>query len=190
MNSKIMSLLALLALFAILGIASSFFLSAPGNSTEEELLHTCFDAIRKNDWESFERVAITHADLWKESEGIKQSPFMEKQSYLGGVLKPEQLARLKESFERAAEAGEGQIDFMDANFAGLGTMIAEFEITGFGENSFPGRRYSLRIESDGEEMDTQNLTPQFVIVPWKGKWRILDMDFMDEAEEESGESER
>jgi hypothetical protein len=147
------------------------------SSPEEELLDAAFIALKKKDWNAFSELTVTTADF--DIQTLKQSPLMERQSYAGGVLRPEERLRIKEQFEIAAGGGEGMIDFESAEFVSVGKAIDRGMVESIGGELIPFTSYSIKIEVDGETVDTRDLRPVFIVVKWQGRPRILALDVVD-----------
>jgi hypothetical protein len=159
-------------------IASSCIIREPDESPQM-LFKTSFKAIKKNDWSSFSKYVLTMADILQKQMGVKMSKFKQKQSYAGGVLKPEQMKSMKVLFEKAQRNGPRMIIFKESKFAGIGTLL-----DGHPDDKKRGALYSIRIKINGEEIDSKDMYPLFLIMPWEGSWRILDLIFPKESNEE------
>lgn len=139
----------------------------------EGVLREAFAALAEADWDRYERVSTTVAHLLQEETGTRQSnPFAERQSY-AHLLKTEQREAQKQIFLQAASRGPGLIDFRNARFAGAGSVLDQGTLSGL---STPYTTYSIRIELNGESLDTRALYPRFVLVPWKDGWRLLALE--------------
>jgi hypothetical protein len=150
------------------------------NGTEEQLLQSCFTAIQKNDWESYARMTITSADIMQKMLGINLSPSKTKPSYLSGILKPEEMKRHREDFDRAVLGGRGFIDFKRSKFLSPGSIVWQGDAAkALEEGGIPSRTYSLWIQTPEASLDSVNLYPLFTIVCWEGKWRLLALTYID-----------
>lgn len=99
-------------------------------------------------------------------------------TYAGSVLKPEEEQSQRLQFDRAAAGGEGQVDFQHSTFIGPGEIILESRMELLDENeSVPFKIYSLKVRTDGKEMDTRSLSPHFTVVPWEGEYRLMRLEF-------------
>jgi hypothetical protein len=164
----------------ILAAAAACLLSAckGGNDTEEQLLASCFHAIKKNDWKTYARLTLTPAEILEKVSGVRQrSAFKRRQGFAGGVLRPEQMKLHEQSFKRAVRGGPGQIDFARSELDGVGTLLGTQDPWRREGQSFPYRTYSLRIKTGGRTLDTKDLRPLFTVVAWEGKQRLIDLVF-------------
>ena len=152
-----------------------------GNSrkaTEAQLLRQCFDAIQSNDWESYAQLTVTTADILHKALDIKPDPLRTAQSYIGDVLKPEQMKRLEADFRRAVAGGPGLIDFKNATFLAVGRVIwIDDAGRGMGGARVPAKTYSLQIRLQGASLDSQDLYPLFTMVHWEGRWRLVSLEY-------------
>lgn len=163
----------LVLVWAVLLLASCSLFAPP--SPEEVLLAESFQALKEEDWESYRKKTITKADFVIKSLGL--GPMKARQSYAGSSQRPRERQEQKKQFYRAAQGGEGMIDFKKAEFAGVGTLVGSGSnelITG---DTYPYKIYSLKIEMAGETRDTKNLVPTFVIVPWGDTLRLIELLF-------------
>lgn len=148
------------------------------NDTDEQLLASCFGAIKANDWETYKRLALTPADILEQVSGSRpRSPLKGRQGYVGSVLRPEQMKVHEEAFQRAVRGGKGQIDFARSTFVGPGTLLGTQNPWRRMGASFPYRIYSLRVEAGGQAIDTKGLRPIFTVVTWEDKQRLIDLAF-------------
>lgn len=116
-------------------------------ATESALLKQCYNAIKQNDWKSFEPLIM--------------------------ALKPEQVALFKEEFARAVRGGEGQIDFQHTRWVGVGELLTTMQAF----ENYTGQIYSLKLTSDAGAFDTKALFPHFMIVRAGDGWRLLALVF-------------
>jgi hypothetical protein len=139
------------------------------------LIKEAFTAIKKNDWAAYSRLTVTAADFMLRENKI--GPFEEKQSYAGSVLKPEEIQSQRAQFESAVEGGDGLIDFRNAEFVALGSIVEKGDHPLLTGGSVPFVAYSVRINVDGKEFDSRELSPRFVVVKWGHKPRLLRLLF-------------
>jgi len=147
--------------------------SSSGGSQEEKVLRNAFKAIQNNDYATYRRTAITTADIMIKRMGL--SPLKAKQSYVGGVLKPEELKQQREEFRWAVEGGDGWIDFEDAEFRGAGTLLDSGSSELLQGGYYQYRIYTIEIEQDGELIDTEGMYPYFVLTPWGSGYKIIGL---------------
>jgi hypothetical protein len=148
------------------------------NDTDEQLLASCFAAIKANDWKAYSRLTLTPADILEQVSGSRpRSPFKGRQGYVGSVLRPEQMKVHEEAFRRAVRGGKGQIDFARSKVVGPGTLLGTQNPWQRMGASFPYRTYSLRVETGGRTVDTKELRPLFTVVTWEDKQRLIDLVF-------------
>ena len=148
------------------------------NDTDEQLLASCFRAVKEDDWKTFKRLALTSAEIWEAVSGARpRSAFKRRQGYAGGVLRPEQMKLHEQAFRRAVRGGPGQIDFARSDLVSPGTLLATHDPWRREGKSFPYRTYSLRIEKGGRTLDTKELRPHFTVVAWEGKQRLIGLGF-------------
>ncbi|GEM_PF-1345991 len=172
-SEKIGITLFTLAVFIFLAL--SIGCSSKRSAPEKSILKKAFSAIKKNDWEAYSKITITRADY--EIRKQKMSKFKAKQSYVGGVLKSEEREKQKAEFIAAVAGGEGLIDFKNAKFVGLGTLLGSGISEGLLNSEYSYRIYSLRIKTGGQVIDTVDLSPKFVLVLWGKEFRILELLF-------------
>ena len=148
-------------------------------SSEEGLLENVFNALKDEDWEAFQKLTITYADFLLRKQKI--NAFMEQQSYAGGVLKPEEMNKQRKQFEQTIRDKKNQIDFKNASFISLGSLINEssLELLVSDENIFT-KTYSLIIQINDQIIDSKNLFPTFTIVRWYEEYRLLNLNFSKE----------
>lgn len=171
-------LLYVITVFLVLLIGLGLWIgSPPKNSTPEELLETVFSAIRKDDWETYEKVSITYADIFQKMTHSQVSPFKQKMTYAGGVLKPEEMKRHRENFDRARRGAADQLDFSACRFVAEGTLIFEGTVWDEGDEPISASTYSIIVEMDGDEFDSKEFSPLFTLVPWNRRWRIYSLEF-------------
>ncbi len=187
MSSRVTTLFTLLIVLGVLALLLDFLFTPANYNTEEKLLRECFKTIRKNDWESFTRIVVTPSDIMSKSMGVKRNPLTDSMTYAGGVLRPEEIAQLRVSFDRAVKGGDGQIDFPNSRFVGLGKKLIDGTALDGSEGggSIPMPSYSIRVKSNGEEFDTADaeLFPIFTLVSWNNEWRMFALEFGDSGAE-------
>jgi len=77
--------------------------------TEEDLLRLASQALREKQWESYANLIITRADFFLYEANI--TAFEEPNSYLGSVIKPEQIEFHKQLFYQVIGESNGYIEF-------------------------------------------------------------------------------
>ncbi len=169
------------ACLVLLSLLFSITLSACRTNTpksEEVLLQLAFEAIQEQDWEKFQRLSITPSDFIVAEKNL--SKFAESQQYEVQVLRPEEREVLRTAFAKACSKEPGTINFTDASFEGIGTMIrtGDYEVMEVQE-PVEFKQYSLKIEVNGETIDTKELTPHFQVVyfRWEEEYRIIGLIF-------------
>jgi hypothetical protein len=145
------------------------------NSSEESLLENVFNALKDEDWEAFQKLTITYADFLLREQKI--NVFMEKQSYAGGVLKPEEMNKQRKQFEQTIRDKKNQINFKNTSFSSLGSLINETSLELFSDENIFTKTYSLRIQINDQIIDSKNLFPTFTIVRWYEEYRLLNLNF-------------
>jgi hypothetical protein len=145
--------------------------------TEEGVLRAAFTALRKDRWEDYSKLTITMSDFILKEHKINR--FAEKQSFAGGILKPEEKAQQKAAYLRAVRGGAGLIDFRRAQFLRAGSVLDEGKLESLSGREVPFRRFSIRMRSGRAEVDSRALSPRFVVVPWQGGYRLLRLEFGD-----------
>lgn len=169
------------ACLVLLSLLFSITLTACRTNTpksEEVLLQLAFEAIQEQDWEKFQRLSITPSDFIVAEKNL--SKFAESQQYEVQVLRPEEQAVLRTAFAKAGSKEPGTINFTDASFEGIGTMIrtGDYEVMEVQE-PVEFKQYSLKLELNGETIDTKDLYPQFQVVyfRWEEEYRIIGLVF-------------
>ena len=164
-----------------LSVITSFFLSACKKSipkSEEVLLEMAFEAIRDQDWEKYQRLMITPSDFIVAEKNL--SKFAESQQYEVQVLRPEEREAHRLAFVKAASKEPGTINFSEGSFEGIGTMIrsGNYDVMEVQE-PVEFKQYSLKLEMNGETVDTKDLYPQFQVVyfRWEEEYRIIGLVF-------------
>ena len=142
-------------------------------ASEERAVREAFDALKKKDMQRFRTISITRADFILRDNGL--SDFHDEASYAGSVMKPEEQAEQARDFESATRGGPGQIDFASVTFKSLGTVLQSARIDSSDGKSFPFKEYSIVVKGPSGEVDTKDLSPRFVVVPWEGGHRILEL---------------
>lgn len=160
-------LLGLLLLIALDGCRSV--------SPEEALLQRAFAAIRENNWQAFEPLTITAADF--SLRGPQSGALREQQSFLSGVLRPQEKQRQREQFARAVAGGPGQMDFRRAVFVGMGRAVRSGHVELLEGTRVPYTVYSVRVRMSEHEKETDALAPGFAVVYWAGRPRLLGLEF-------------
>lgn len=146
-------------------------------TTEEKLLEQAFNAIKKEDWDAYGTLTVTYADFLLKAQSI--NAFHEKNSYDGGVLKPEQLKQQREEFEIAVQGGEGIIDFKNADFISPGNVVHAGSLEALEGPAIPYKIYSLKVKSPGSSLTHDY--PRFMVVRWNEEFRIMKLEFPDSA---------
>ncbi len=149
--------------------------STSGKDGYKALLKQAFQAIKQNDWDKYSKLTITEADF--DLKQNKVSPFKQKQSYVGSVLKPEQQQQQRQDFQRAITGGEGIIPFATAEYVSVGSVVSSGTAESLAGAAIPYTVYSLKVKSGGSEFDSQNLEPLFVVTQWQGEYRLLNLYF-------------
>lgn len=72
---------------------------AKGSQDVDQLLEQAFAAINSQDWAKYQALTITSADFILKQQRI--SKFKEKQTYVGGSLKPEEISQQLQQFRQA-----------------------------------------------------------------------------------------
>lgn len=144
-------------------------------SSPEAVVEAAFTAIKHGDWEAYAKLTVTSADFILKEQNAS-SPFKQKQGYAGSVLKPEEIARQKKDFYRAAMGAEGTLDFRNGKFgkavlAGSGTQ----ETLSGGQ--IPVTAYLVAL--DGQSAPSP-AGPGFVIVKWNVGYKLLGLSFPSE----------
>lgn len=146
-----------------------------GEAEVESVLEDAFRAIADNDWPGFQALTVTTSDLMLDRMRVNR--FQAPQTYVGGVLKAEELQKLQADFKQAVEGGESQIDFKQAKFLGVGQRIDSGEWELLETGSFPYGAFTLRIKANGKEFQTDQLRPLFLVTVFRGRARIFKLDF-------------
>jgi len=146
-------------------------LSACSTSPEEKLLKKAFSSIQNNDWDSYAKLTITSIDFTLQRNSV--TPLKARQSYTGSKLKPQERERHRVRFEDIQKEKEGFIDFANAEFVSVGSIVETGMYPVMIGGEVPYTAYSLIIQTDGEEIDTKELYPHFVVVTWNNEPRIL-----------------
>ena len=184
----------LIALAAVLMLSACSLpgSSGPGGgkakrSAEEKLLAEAFSALKAKDWEAFSALTVTTADY--DMKEMNTPPLLERQTFSGGVMKPEQQMQIRDQFTAVVdEEVEGTIQFDKAEFVSKGKVVMQGAVESLSGQMIPYRVYSIRIEVDGETIDTRDMSPRFVIVKFNGRPRILALDIASYYSEGGGES--
>lgn len=146
-------------------------------SDQERVIAEAFHAIAANDWATFEKHLITPGELINRQQGV--SPFERSQTFAGGVLAPEERKARRAQFDRAVAGGDGQIDFATAKIAGIREVESmSFELLTGEEVSYTVYIAVVKTAA-GEQVDT--LAPAFVLTADGSFWKILALDFGEEA---------
>jgi hypothetical protein len=152
--------------------------STSSSSRESQVLAQAFEAIKNNDWASYQSLTLTTADIMMQRN--KVSAFQQSQTYAGGVLKKEEIARQEAEFHKAVEGGPGRIDFAAAQFAGPGRLIDSGSAELLEGGSYNYWMYSLRLKVDGVEIDSAELQPLFVLADGGSGPKIISLIFAPE----------
>jgi hypothetical protein len=143
--------------------------------TEERVVEKAFAAIKKNDMGTFKDLTITSADIILKRN--KTSKLMEKASFAGSALKPEEQKRQREEFMKAVAGGSDQIDFSKSEFVGLGTLMKTGSSELLEGGFYTYWAYAVVIKHEGKVVDTTELFPYFVLTEWKDGARIIHLDY-------------
>ena len=144
--------------------------------TEEDLLRLAFEALKERQWEQYSRLIITRADFFLYEDNI--SEFEEPNSYLGSVIKPEQIEMHKNLFFRSIQGGQNFIRFDQTEFCRPGSLLKLETKKLIEKDPVILNTYSLVITDGNTEFDTKELYPHFTVayVPWMGQYRILELE--------------
>ncbi|HLF20715.1 MAG TPA: hypothetical protein VI704_07980 [Bacteroidota bacterium] len=142
-------------------------------TTEERLLEQAFDAIKNDDWDAYNSLTITFADFLLKAQNINM--FNEKNSYAGGVLKPEQLRQQQEEFQIAVEGGPAFIDFRNSDFVSSGNVVHSGSLEALDGPDIPYKIFSVRVNIAGSPSSFSY--PRFMVVPWNKEFRIMKLEF-------------
>lgn len=143
---------------------------------EEALIRKSFQAIQKNNWQDYNKLTLTLSGI--DLERQKLSPLKASMTYQGGVLQREEKEQQQKDFKKAVQGGEEQIDFKNSKFISLGTLIyqGQHELLS-GSSPVPYKWYSVKIQKEGEEHDSKDLKPYFVVVEHNQESRLLGLEF-------------
>ncbi|MBI3005603.1 MAG: hypothetical protein HYY49_09345 [Ignavibacteriales bacterium] len=142
-------------------------------TSEEKLLEQAFDAIKSDDWEAYSALTITYADFLMKAQHI--NAFNEKNSYAGGVLKPEQRKQQEQEFRATVKGGPGIIDFKNSSFVSSGRIVHSGSLEAFEGPDIPYRIFGIVAESAGGSAVPEY--PRFMVVPWNEEFRIMKLEF-------------
>ena len=143
----------------------------PTDASPEKLVGATFKAIQAKDYEAYRKYMLTRADLEMAASG-QQGLFKQKQGYVGGVLKPEELKQQRGDFD-AATAGTLGLDFTRAQYVGLASnQPAPVDLI-LGPQ-VDGRVVTMKVRVEGKEQDVPS--PAFLVIPWhNNRYRLLGM---------------
>jgi hypothetical protein len=170
-------LVLLLGFVVIIGCSGSNN-NEPSQKDIDKLLEQAFAAIKSRDWAKYQELTITSADFILKQQGI--SKFKEKQTYLGGSLKPEEINQQLEQFQQAKNAPEelkgDMISFDEDTYVSAGKIVDQGVMPTIGDIQIPYKIYTIKVKSSsGKVMD--DLYPYFVVVQWGSYPMILKMLF-------------
>lgn len=164
---------------------------AGGKSEDAMLLESAFESFRTGSYPDYEKLTVTPADFMamRTIEGLSEQQeratgrkpnmvgrrLMAKQTYEGSVLAPEQRKLQEEDFRKVAAGGSGFIDFRNAKYKGVGTLVMHDSLPLIDGAPVPVRVYSLRIEAADGERDTRDLAPLFVVADYGGSPAIVGL---------------
>jgi len=141
-------------------------------TTEERLLEQAFNAIKRNDWEVYSALTITYADFLMKAQHI--NAFNEKNSYAGGVMKPEQVKQQQEEFRAAVNGGAGVIDFKSSEFVSPGKVVHSGSLEGMEGPRIPYKIFEVVAKPSGGASNPRY--PRFMIVIWDDEFRIMKLE--------------
>jgi hypothetical protein len=142
-------------------------------ASEERAVREAFEALKQDDLKRYRAVSITKADFIMRDNGL--SDFHDQASYTGSIQKPEEEQEHGENFNAATRGGSRSIDFKRVTFKSLGTVLQKARIDTVDGKSFPFKEYSIVVKGPSGEIDTKDLSPRFVVVPWENGHRILEL---------------
>jgi hypothetical protein len=164
--------------FAVFLLLPFFWACQPGSTdAESRMLNEAFNALKAKSWDDFSELAITMSDYDLKQNNV--SPFKAGQSFSGGVMKPQEMEKLRAQFASAVQGGEEFIDFSASEFISKGTVINRGVSKSLTGVDIPYTTYALKIRKAGAELDTKDLDPAFVVVKWGERYRLLRLDFME-----------
>jgi hypothetical protein len=170
-------LVVLLCFVVIIGCSGSGN-NEPSQKDIDKLLEQAFAAIKSQDWAKYQELTITSADFILKQQRI--SKFKEKQTYVGGSLKPEEISRQLQQFKQVKNVPEGlkedMIYFDEDIYVSAGKIVDQGVMPTLLEVQIPYEIYTIKVKSkSGKVMD--DLYPYFVIVQWRNSPRILKLLF-------------
>lgn len=142
-------------------------------ASEERLLEQAFDAIKNDDWDTYSSLTITYADFLLKAQNI--NAFNEKNSYAGGVLKPEQLRQQQEEFQLAVKGGPAFLDFRNSDFVSPGSVAHSGSLEALDGPDIQYKIYSVQAKTAGGPSSSSY--PRFMVVPWNKEFRIMKLEF-------------
>ena len=142
-------------------------------TTEERLLEQAFDAIKNDDWDTYSSLTITYADFLLKVQNT--NVLNEKNSYAGGVLKPEQLRQQQEEFQLAVKGNPVFIDFRNSDFVSSGNVVHSGSLEALDGPDIPYKIFSIQVKVAGSPSSLSY--PRFMVVPWNEEFRIMKLEF-------------
>ncbi len=142
---------------------------------DEIILERAFNAIKHDMWQPFLGISITSVDYVMKELGITHNNA--RYSREGSVIKPRQIQELKYQFDMAVQGGYNQIDFRNAEFAGVGNVLDSGHKIASHDTKYYYRVYSLKLKINGEIIDTKDLRPLFVLSFWDGNFRVIELKY-------------
>ena len=173
----VLALLTIAPACQMLGGPSDEVDTPESRASEERAVREAFEALKQNDLKRFRAVSITTADFVMRDNGL--SDFHDQASYTGSIRKPEEEEEHADNFNAATQGGSHLIDFERSTFKSLGTVLQRARIDSVDGKSFPFKEYSIVVRGPGGEIDTKDLSPRFVVVPWENGHRILELRVSD-----------
>lgn len=149
--------------------------SGTGLVSEKQVLEQVFIAIKTSDWNKYQQLIITTADI--SMKRLKLSDFQAQQSYLGSSLKPREQQKQRQQFDEVIRNTNDEkfINFKQAEFIDIGSLInsGTGKLIEGGEYSY--NTYSMRLKINGQEIDTKHLQPKFVLIKYEKEYRLLKL---------------
>jgi hypothetical protein len=173
-KGKLMRFISLSSLFIILAVCSGCSSNRP--YTEEDLLRLACKALKERQWEQYANLIVTRADFFLYEDNI--TAFEEPNTYLGSVIKPEQIEIHKKLFYQVALGRDSTIDFAHVEFCRKGSLLRTETKLLAAKDPVILNTYSLIVSVGETEVDTKDMYPLFTVayVPWMGQYRILDLE--------------
>lgn len=141
----------------------------------EKTVAAAFAALRVGDWERYRATTITMADYMLDANQVNQ--FKAKDSFAGGVLKPNQVRALKQQFELVTTGQLDSLDFKGVVFAGLGKELERGTYDALTGGKVPYVVYAVRLKDDATDGYEQTKPPYFAVVKWRDQYRVAALVF-------------